>query len=261
MRRPLRLTTCLAPNALVLHSPPTTWPHILVVDDDNRLRSLLCNLLIEAQFWVTEAANAAEALALRSFFQFDLAVMDVMMPGQDGIALLQTWRQSGDDTPVLLLTALGEGVDRVRGLKAGAEDYLVKPFEPEELVLRLRTMVRHRPKRRTDQRENLDVTPSPSRLRFGAYQIDPQTGRVYQQDQPISLTVAEQNFLQKLAATPNAAVPRDVLQPQGALPLSRAVDVLVTRLRKRFEPDPSHPVYLQTVHGVGYRLQVEGGNP
>ncbi|MBM3602576.1 MAG: response regulator transcription factor [Alphaproteobacteria bacterium] len=251
------------------------WPHVLVVDDDDRLRTLLGRLLVQSGFWVTEAANAAQAHQLRRYFAFDLAVVDVMMPGQDGLSLTHEWARAheglgeaegGRDLPILLLTALGEAGDRVRGLQAGAEDYLVKPFEPEELVLRLKALHRRHQQAiqgaipaPTSTTNTSDRSPAlPAQVRFGQFTVDTATGMVRQDGQRLSLTAAEQALLQKLAASPNQTVSRDCLQPAGSSPLSRAVDVLVTRLRKRLEPDPSRPIYLQTVHGLGYRLQTEG---
>ncbi|MFN5173743.1 MAG: response regulator [Holosporaceae bacterium] len=248
-------------------SDAVDWPHVLVVDDDDRLRALLCQLLQQSGFWVTEAANADEAHRLRRGFAFDLAVVDVMMPGKDGLSLTAEWRIAADDLdnfvdmPVLLLTALGEAGDRVRGLQAGAEDYLVKPFEPEELVLRLKALHRRRQQQPKAQPAAPNATGNPAapiKVRFGQFTVDTATGMVRQDGQLLSLTAAEQALLQKLASSPNQAVSREALQPAGSSPLSRAVDVLVTRLRKRLEPDPSRPIYLQTVHGAGYRLQTEG---
>jgi two-component system phosphate regulon response regulator OmpR len=246
-------------------SDAVRWPHVLVVDDDDRLRALLSQLLQQSGFWVTEAANADQAHLLRRYFAFDLAVVDVMMPGKDGLSLTAEWRaaaaddlDNSADLPVLLLTALGEAGDRVRGLQAGAEDYLVKPFEPEELILRLKALHRRNQQQPLSAPTANPIPAVPARVRFGRFTVDSATGMVRQDGQLLSLTAAEQALLQKLASSPNQAVSRDALQPAGSSPLSRAVDVLVTRLRKRLEPDPSRPIYLQTVHGAGYRLQTEG---
>jgi two-component system phosphate regulon response regulator OmpR len=220
--------------------------HILVVDDDNRIRGLLKEFLARAGFRVTAAPDAAAARRLMSTLDFDLLVLDVMMPGEDGFSLTNWVRASGPSrtTPVLMLTARDAPGDRIEGLRLGADDYLAKPFEPQELLLRIEAILR-----RTGQR-----APSRQPLALGRCQFDPDRGELSAGGAPIRLTEAEARLLRRLAANAHTAVDRLDLARETADPSGRAVDVQVTRLRRKIEPDPKAPRYLQTVRGVGYML-------
>ena len=220
-------------------------PHLLVVDDDARLRELLRRYLSESGFRVTTAADAAEARANLASFAFDLVVLDVMMPGENGLALTRALRHEGH-VPVLLLTAMGEPEDRVNGLEQGADDYLSKPFEPRELVLRIRNLLQRRPAADADRRE----------VRFGGCRFDLVRGELFRGGDPIRLTTAEAGLLGSLAEKAGEAVSREELSLSAQFSGSvRNVDVQMTRLRRKIERDPRFPRYLQTVRGTGYVLK------
>jgi two-component system, OmpR family, phosphate regulon response regulator OmpR len=222
--------------------------HLLIVDDDDRIRELLKEYLTRAGFRVTAASGGAPARSLMETLDFDLAVFDVMMPGEDGFSLtrwLREQRGPAGRTPVLMLTARGQPEDRIEGLKLGADDYLAKPFEPEELVLRIEAILR----RAADR-----PTPRKGPLLLGRCKFDPDRGELYCDDEPVRLTEAEVALLRQLARTPHEPVDRLELAQGSVDPSGRAVDVQVTRLRRKIEDDPKTPRYLQTVRGVGYRL-------
>jgi two-component system phosphate regulon response regulator OmpR len=221
--------------------------HILVVDDDRRLRELLRKYLSDNGYLVATAADAAEARSRMAGVSFDLIVLDVMMPGEDGMQLTRSLRADGNRVPVLLLTARGEVDDRIRGLEAGADDYLSKPFEPRELLLRLASILRRTPR---DE-------PAPVReLRLGAFVWDMERSELRQGGQPVHLTQAERDLLAVLAEVAGQGVGRDELALRtGNSANPRTVDVQVTRLRKKIEDDPRLPRYLQTVRGIGYMLR------
>ena len=220
-------------------------PHLLVVDDDARLRELLRRYLAENGFRVTLAADAAEARENLTNFAFDLIVLDVMMPGESGLDLTRSLRGGG--IPVLLLTAMGEPEDRVNGLEHGAEDYVSKPFEPRELVLRIRNILQRRPE--------ADAPPRPE-LRFGGFRLDLMRGELLRGGDPVHLTAAEAGLLLNLAQNPGVAMSREELSQSAQFSGNvRNVDVQMTRLRRKIEPDPRYPRYLQTVRGTGYALK------
>ena len=221
-------------------------PHILVVDDDTRLRELLRKYLTDQGYVVATAADAADARAKLVGLAFDLIVLDVMMPGEDGLSLTR-WLHGNGGPPILLLTAMGEVDDRIRGLESGADDYLSKPFEPRELLLRIASILRRQPK----------PEPEPAALLgLGAFVWDIARSELRQGDEVIRLTTAETQLMEALAETAGSAVPRDDLAARtGAAATPRAVDVQVTRLRKKLEDDPRNPRYLQTVRGQGYLLR------
>jgi two-component system phosphate regulon response regulator OmpR len=226
-------------------SPPDR--HLLVVDDDDRIRDLLREFLARSGFRVTVAADAATAWRLVDTLDFDLMVLDVMMPGEDGIAFARRLRARTDQpgrTPVLMLTARGESGDRIEGLTAGVDDYLAKPFEPRELVLRIEAILRRAGPR--------DIGPTSLWLGDCAFDID--RGELSRDGAPIRLTEAEVELMRRLARSANAPVDRLELARDTADVTGRAVDVQVTRLRRKIEADPRNPRYLQTVRGVGYRL-------
>ncbi|MGE0254278.1 MAG: response regulator [Alphaproteobacteria bacterium] len=225
-------------------------PHVLVVDDDARLRDLLRRFLAEQQFRVTTAADAGEARTHLRSLAFDLIVLDVMMPGEDGLSLTADLRRDSD-VPILLLTARGEPEDRIAGLASGADDYLGKPFEPRELVLRMRAILR---RSGGGAQAPVDTAPPPT-LRLGSCLFDRARGTLAGPAGQIRLTGAEARLLAALAETPGRPVSREALRDAGRLAGNeRAVDVQVTRLRRKIEPDPKLPRYLQTVRGEGYVL-------
>ena len=225
-------------------------PHLLVVDDDVRLRELLRRYLSDNGFRVTLAADAAEARGSLASFAFDLIVLDVMMPGESGLDLTRALRTDPKlpRVPVLLLTAMGEPEDRVNGLETGAADYLPKPFEPRELVLRIRNVLERRPVAEESDRS----------LRFGGFHFDLARNELFRGDQLVHLTAAEAGLLASLAARAGQAVSREVLSEAAQFSGNiRNVDVQMTRLRRKIEPDPRYPRYLQTVRGTGYALKPE----
>ena len=223
-------------------------PHVLVVDDDNRLRDLLRRYLVENGFGVTVARDAADARARLAGFEVDLIVLDVMMPGESGLDLTRDLRRT-HDVPILLLTARGGPDDRIAGLEAGADDYLAKPFEPRELVLRINAILRRVPR----------PPVTPAELRLGTLIFNVERDELREGDRPVHLTQAEAALLRALAAAPGTTLSReDLVGRIGIDGGERAVDVQVTRLRRKIEPDPREPRYLQTVRGEGYVLRPDG---
>lgn len=219
-------------------------PHILVVDDDDRLRALLKKYLSEQGFIVTTAASTFEAESLGQWFAFDLLVLDVMMPKQTGIDWL---KKASLSTPVLMLSALGEAEDRIKGLEVGAEDYLSKPFEPKELVLRIKAILR----RTSEQQEKIKW------VQFGAFRFDVSSLMLKHGENLVNLTSSEAEMLKMLANHAGTAVSRErlaTLLPEGSN--ERSVDVQITRLRKKMEQNDNASSYIQTVRGAGYVLQV-----
>jgi two-component system phosphate regulon response regulator OmpR len=220
--------------------------HLLIVDDDDRIRALLKEYLTRAGFRVTAAQDAEAARRLLALLDFDLLVLDVMMPGEDGFSLARWVREGGPSrlTPVLMLTAKDAAEDRIEGLTIGADDYLAKPFEPQELLLRIEAILR-----RAGARSSLSAS-----LNLGRCQFDLDRGELSRDGQPVRLTEAETRLLRRLASNAHVAVDRLDLARETADPSGRAVDVQVTRLRRKIEDDPKTPRYLQTVRGVGYML-------
>ncbi|NQV79528.1 MAG: response regulator transcription factor [Alphaproteobacteria bacterium] len=219
-------------------------PHILVVDDDTRLRELLRRYLSENDFIVSVASDAAEARRILSGITFDLLVLDVMMPGEDGLSLTQSIRQDGN-TPILLLTARGEVEDRVAGLERGADDYLVKPFEPRELLLRISTILRR----------SAPTAPN-SRVQLGECTFDVDRGELWRHDELVHLTSIEEELLRTLARHAGETVSRnDLIKLSSIDGNARTVDVQVTRLRRKIEPNPRAPRFLHAVRGRGYMLR------
>jgi two-component system phosphate regulon response regulator OmpR len=222
-------------------------PHILVVDDDTRLRGLLRKYLTDNGYLVAVAESAAEARSKLAVLTFDLIVLDVMMPGEDGISLTRDVRRTCG-VPILLLTAMGEVEDRISGLEAGADDYLTKPFEPRELLLRIASILRRAPKPEPE--------PGARLLALGLFSWDPVRSELKRGDEPVHLTTAERELMTILADVAGQVVERDDLAVRtGNSANARAVDVQVTRLRKKLEDDPRMPRYLQTVRGQGYMLR------
>ena len=224
--------------------------HLLIVDDDERIRSLLQKFLIRNGFLVSAARDAAHAERILSGLDFDLIVLDVMMPGEDGVSFCKRLRDARD-VPVLLLTAKGETEDRIKGLEAGADDYLAKPFEPKELLLRINSILR-----RVPPSEPANVAPKV--LSLGALRYDIEKGVMWKGDSTVRLTATEAQLMRIFSACPGEALSRNQLVEKlgrdGGQSQERAVDVQITRLRRKLEVDPKQPRYLQTVRGAGYML-------
>ncbi len=223
------------------------FPHLLVVDDDRRIRQLLQTFLAENGFRITAAASAAEAREKMRIMAFDLVVLDIMMPGEDGLSLTQSLRASGEGVPVLMLSALAEPSDRIAGLETGSDDYLAKPFEPRELLLRIRGLLRRQ----------AQTAPARTEVTFGPFTFNLQRGELRRNAEPVRLTSREREFLRTLAANAGNPVTRGELAVEGSEEGARSVDVQINRLRQKIEDDPSDPVYLQTVRGAGYVLHVD----
>lgn len=222
-------------------------PHVLVVDDDDRIRDLVVRYLNSNGFLALEAADADAAQALMEVFTFDIAVLDVMMPGRSGVDLTRDVRASGH-MPVLLLTAMGETEDRVAGLSAGADDYLVKPFDPRELVLRIQAILRR-------SRSAPTVADD---MRIGRWVFEAACNELVCGTERVRLTDVEANLLKALAGRAGEVFSREDLAGLcGAEAGERTIDVQVTRLRRKLEEDGKAPRYLQTVRGKGYMLRVE----
>jgi two-component system phosphate regulon response regulator OmpR len=224
----------------------TEQPHVLVVDDDRRLRDLLRRFLADNGFRVTVAGDAREARATVGSFAFDAIVLDVMMPGESGLHLAGDLRKK-IETPILLLTAMGESEDRIAGFEHGADDYLVKPFEPRELVLRLKALLRRA------------ARPAPQaggdEIRLGAFRFRLDRLELSRGEERVKLTETEARLLGALARKAGAPMSREELAAEtGAEGGERAIDVQVTRLRRKLEDDPRGPRYLQTARGKGYLL-------
>ncbi|KCZ92674.1 response regulator [Hyphomonas johnsonii] len=218
--------------------------HILVVDDDDRIRDLLKRFLSREGYRVTAAPDAETARRFLANMTFDLAILDIMMPGEDGLSLLAAIRSGREkETPVMLLTARGQASDRIEGLKSGADDYLPKPFEPEELALRCAAILRRSHKE----------TP-PDEVEMSGLVFNAARGELREGDRRVRLTDAELQLLSVLAAKAGEPVSREDLAALTSAGMERSVDVQVTRLRRKIEPNPREPVHIQTVRGVGYRL-------
>jgi two-component system phosphate regulon response regulator OmpR len=229
-----------------MESMDTQTNHILVVDDDERLRDLLRRFLSEQGFRVTTVADAAEARRQLAVLDFDLIVLDIMMPGEDGLELTQSLREESQ-VPILLLTAMEETESRITGLESGADDYLPKPFEPRELVLRIHAILRR------VNRQN--EAPGGNKVYFGGFVFDRDRDELRKGDAYVRLTAAETLLLKALARSPGTPVDRDDLTAESELiGNQRTIDVQVTRLRRKIESDPKYPRYLQTVRGTGYVL-------
>ena len=222
--------------------------HILVIDDDTRLRKLIHKYLTEHGFLVTSAASAEEARLQLASLQFDLMVLDVMMPGEDGMSFAADLRKQSA-VPILMLTAMGEAEHRIKGLEHGVDDYMGKPFEPRELLLRINSVLKRVPPAPDD---------SAYELRFGECRYDVSRGILTRNGSPVHLTTAESDLLRTLAMNANAPVKRVKLSSTGnGSSNPRTIDVQVTRLRRKIESDPRQPRYLQTVRGTGYLLRTD----
>lgn len=219
-------------------------PHVLVVDDDDRLRTLIARYLGDNGFLVAAASDAADARKYLRSLSFDLIVLDLMMPGESGLEFAESLRKT-DDIPILMLTAMSESEDRIRGLEKGGDDYLTKPFEPRELVLRITSILkRARPERAVS-----------AEIVLGDAIFFPDRGEMQRRGRRIHLTEVEATLLRVLCAKPGSVLSReDLISATDAGGESRAIDVQVTRLRRKIERDPRTPKYLKTVRGKGYVL-------
>jgi two-component system phosphate regulon response regulator OmpR len=227
-----------------------TMPHILVVDDDTRLRNLLNKYLTDNGFMVTAAEDAEDALRKLKSFEVDLVVLDVMMPGKSGFEMTTELRGTSS-VPILLLTAMSENENRIEGLERGADDYLTKPFEPRELVLRINSILR-----RVGLPDNGVPVEDGDLVRLGRFRFDTERAMLFEGDSTVHLTSTESGLLQILARQPGVTLSREALCEAADLDAaSRAIDVQVTRLRRKFEDDPRMPRYLHTVRGQGYVLK------
>lgn len=217
-------------------------PHLLVVDDDPRLRDLLQRFIADKGFYVTAAADAAEARQLMALFQYEALIVDVMMPGESGLDFVR-WVRTHSSVPVLMLSALGEADQRIEGLEQGADDYLPKPFEPKELLLRLERLI---------QRAQ-PVVAKDRKIIFGPYVFNVETKTLTQQGEPVYLTAAEGTLLALLISREGEGQSRDALfAALGTGGNDRTIDVQITRLRKKIEPNPKQPRYIRTLRGAGY---------
>ena len=228
-----------------LSAPSDAAPHLLVVDDDRRIRDLLLRFLLAEGYRVTTAETAAEARAKLGGLSFDLLILDVMMPGETGFDLARAIRVSSG-VPILMLTARDEAENRIKGLELGADDYLAKPFEPRELLLRIANILKRQ----------LPASPAIESVRFGEFVFHLDRGELRRGEDVVHLTDREREMLCALAAKPGETVPRLALAGNGQGINERAVDVQVNRLRRKIELDPANPLIVQTVRGIGYRLMV-----
>jgi two-component system phosphate regulon response regulator OmpR len=227
-------------------NPADDAPHLLVVDDDARIRNLLSRFLTAEGYRVSTADNAAEARARLSGLHFDLLILDVMMPGENGFDLAKSLRETSS-VPILMLTARDETAMRIEGLQIGADDYVAKPFEPRELSLRIGNILK---------RAQPAAPPPVESVRFGEFTFHIARGELRRGEEMVRLTDRERDMLRVLAATPGETVPRLSLAGNDPAVNERAVDVQVNRLRRKIERDPANPLFVQTVRGIGYRLVV-----
>ena len=223
--------------------------HILVVDDDSRIRDLLSRYLREHGYRVSTAEHAADARSKLSSFAFDLIVLDIMMPGENGFDFAKSLRLSSI-IPILMLTARSDINDRVKGLELGVDDYLGKPFEPKELLLRIGSILR--------RAVPAQLEAVMEAVRFGPFSFHIAKGELRHNDELVRLTDRERDILRILAQAPEGIVPREALSENSIGVNERTVDVQVNRLRRKLEDNPADPHYLQTVRGVGYRLAIDG---
>lgn len=225
---------------------PDNAPHILVVDDDQRLRDLISRYLFQSGFRVTTAENAQAARAALRGLKFDLVILDVMMPGESGLELAKDLKRISP-VPICMLTALAEPEERITGLEAGVDDYMTKPFEPRELVLRIQNILRR----------GQAGTSSKDEIKMGEFAFHVGRGELKRGDESIKITERERDLLRLFASRPGMPIQRLELANDDSTGSERAIDVQINRLRRKIEPDPSNPVYLQTVRGKGYILYID----
>lgn len=229
--------------------------HILVVDDDKRIRDLLVRFLTENGYRVSAAEDAAAARAAMRGLTFDLMILDVMMPGESGLSLAQDLRNNANsDIPIIMLTARAETEDRISGLEAGVDDYMPKPFDPRELLLRMNNILKRRRETTSDPASAASAQPD---IRFGKFTFHPTRGELRADGEAIKLTEIERNLLRFFASRPGQTVEREELANLAGHDSERAVDVQINRLRRKIETDPANPSHLQTVRGRGYIFYVD----
>ncbi len=231
-------------------------PHVLIVDDDAEIRDLLNRFLSKHDFRVTTAKDGREMRQAMQDWSFDLVVLDLMLPGEDGLSLCRHIR-SESDIPIIMLTAMGEDVDRIIGLEVGADDYIAKPFNPRELAARIKAVLR---------RATISSTPEASgtrseRMQFAGYELDPSTRTLKKNGEDVGLTAGEYDLLIAFVDHPRRVLNRDQLldmaRGRAAIPFDRSIDVQVGRLRRKIEEDPKNPVLIKTVRGGGYMFTPE----
>ncbi len=234
-----------------MSTPQTPLPdnasHVLVVDDDHRIRELLARYLISNGLRVTQAKSAAAARSAMQMMSYDVVVLDVMMPGENGYDFAKALKAETPDLPICMLTALSDADQRIRGLEVGVDDYIAKPFEPRELLLRLQNIL----KRGTTQAEITDA------IRMGKLVFQTERGELRRGDEIIKITERERDLLRMFATQPGSCIARHELVGDDSTGSERAIDVQINRLRRKIEDDPSNPIYLQTVRGKGYILYVD----
>ena len=219
--------------------------HILVVDDDDGIRSLVKKYLNEKKYLVTTADNAENALEKTKIFYFDLIILDIMMPGRSGLEFIREYKKKLS-TPIILLTARGEAMDRIEGLEIGADDYLPKPFEPRELILRIQNIITKTKK--NDQKRIIE---------FAKIKIDLNKQIISKNNNEYKINNTEKTILEKMINNPGKTFTRENIGNLIDLDKERSIDVIITRLRKKIETDPKNPKYLQTLRGMGYVLWIE----
>ena len=220
--------------------------HILIIDDDEKIRDLLKQYLKNNNFFVSTSINASDAEEKLKIIKFDLAIIDIMMPGKDGLQLTKEIREK-IDLPIILLTAKGEPEDRVRGLELGAEDYLPKPFEPKELLLRIKNVIKR-------IKKNKHVITS---IKIGKVHVNIKKMEIQKEKKIIKINASEKILLENMISSAGKIFSREEISKITNLTQERSIDVLVTRLRQKIEPDPKNPKYLQTVRGTGYVLWLD----
>ena len=220
--------------------------HILIIDDDEKIRDLLKQYLKNNNFFISTAINASDAEEKLKIIKFDLAIIDIMMPGKDGLQLTKEIREK-IDLPIILLTAKGEPEDRVRGLELGAEDYLPKPFEPKELLLRIKNVIKR-------IKKNKHVITS---IKIGKAHVNIKKMEIQKEKKIIKINASEKILLENMISSAGKIFSREEISKITNLTQERSIDVLVTRLIQKIEPDPKNPKYLQTVRGTGYVLWLD----
>ena len=234
---------------------PAPKRHILVIEDDERLRDLLLRFLLGKGYRVTGAGSVEEARARMKGTYFDAYVVDIMLPQESGLDFVRALKSDGDTPPCLMLTAMGAPGQRLMGLESGADDYMTKPFEPDELALRIRNLLKRTEENQPSQNNSAPPTAS---IRFGPHEFDIDNMQLKTGNQRAALTTAERKLLACFARHPNAPLSRDVLAAMLSSQMEgRSLDVAVTRLRQKIEPNPRQPIYLLTMRGVGWMLQTD----
>ena len=227
--------------------------HILIIDDDQKIRLLLKQFLENNGFRVSDAENTDQAKIIMESLIFDLLVIDIMMPGQNGLEFLREIRQT-NSIPTLMLTAMSSPEDRLDGLEYGADDYMTKPFEPRELLLRIQNILKRFSK-------NLKKSEGEENTKFGPFIFNPKSKNLYKNDIPVHLTTSEQNLLKCFCKSPNTPFSReDINDSLGGNMETRSIDVAIARIRRKIEIDQRYPIYLQTVRGIGWMLQTHEDN-